>query len=94
MFRFRVLVLSLVVLAAGIGASAQAHGGLLDKYKQCKHDKHKVDCGPIFWRWNLPSGNGHYWYPYPCIGPPQMYSPQIPSYYRGPYLRTIDEPLR
>ncbi|MEQ8791579.1 MAG: hypothetical protein RIC55_35280 [Pirellulaceae bacterium] len=56
-----------------------------------KHCRKK--CGPVDWRWKLPPGNGHYIAPNPCLGPPAYYTPQLPLYYRGPVLRTIDVPL-
>jgi len=91
MLRLRLLILSVVMFTTGWAAIAQA--GVFEKHCKGKFKDEKVDCGPIYWGWKLPPGNGHYWHPHPCIGPPEYYTPQLPSYYRGPYLRTIEQPI-
>jgi hypothetical protein len=103
----RPLILSTVIAGLAVaglafaGPTQTAQAGIFEDHCRVKHydkDHHwlhdkKIDCGPVYWKWRLPVGNGHDWYPHPCIGPASMYSPPLPSYYRGPYLRTIDIPL-
>lgn len=80
------LLLPLLLFAAFCSLCASAYGTAWESYSRKR-------CGPVRWYWKLPPGNGHFVAPNRCLQPPAYYTPQLPLYYRGPMLRTIEQPL-
>jgi hypothetical protein len=107
--KLRRILLSLLLPGAVLGVflfCTSAHAGIWEKYCRSPSGQtgqsapgvigrviYRAECGPVYWRWKLPPGNGHYMAPNPCLGPPAYYTPQLPLYYRGAVLRTIDMPI-